>query len=484
MGVVETETAFGLSPSLAAELDRFLACLDIPFSSPMDRAMKIADATDNAVAKAALLPRIGDFTGSIAAHYDALARPRTGQHDRLILESLIQMLDREGETTVAEARAVRLEWWRRFGASVANPDRVLRNTRDPDRRIVLGVVSSNFKHSSAGNCLEAILFNFSEAVRVICYSTSTAGTAVDPRAVIFHSLLDVVDVSRLSEPALAARMRADGVDIALDGMGFTYGNRLAAFAERLAPIQITGLGYATGSIPAMDYILLDPITAGDDSFFEQVLHAPCVVSYLPPMDLVCPPVAPQPTGPVTFGAFHCFIKISAAYLTACRRILDRVPGSRIVFKGKEYGEAELQHRIVTALGDRCEFWPTTQQMAHFDAFKHVDFVLDPWPQTGGITTCEALYMGVPSVTLAGERTIQRACAAILAAVDCHDGITTTVDDYVERAVEWATTSRDWLAEQRPYWRPRLMASAVIRGYVPALEALLRSVWRAWCAEGV
>lgn len=469
-------------PFVSAELDAFFAASAwIRGTSPMDRALKIADALDSAEARAALLPRVGDMKGSIRAHRRVLVEANPGLDQRRVLESLIQMIDRDADTTIAQARAVRQDWWDRFGAPLVSRQRPHTNDRDPERPIRVGVVSANFKHSSAGNCLEAVLLGHSEAVQLTCYSTQPLGS--DPIAWMFEALTHVVDVSAMSEAALAARVRADRIDILVDCMGFTYGNRLGTFCERPAPIQATGWGYATGTIPAMDVILLDAITAGQDQFFERVVQLPCVISYAAPA-MFLPDVAPQPTGRVTFGAFHCFIKINPDVLRTYRRVLDGVPGSRIVFKGKEYGEQVLRDRIVAALGDRCDFWPQTLQLEHLDAFKHLDLVLDPFPQTGGITTCEALLMGVPSVTLAGERTIQRACAAILAAVDCHDGITTTEDDYVDRAVEWVTTSRGWLAAQRPYWRERLMQSPIIAGYPQAVEAIYRQLWRAWCAEGV
>jgi len=475
-----------VQPELPSNFDlvlrRFLDVVAVTGGvSPMDRALKIARAMDHLVALAALSPRIGDMKGSIGAHREALRKPAVGQNDRLVLESLIQMLDREADTTIADARAVRAEWWSRFGEPCMNRQSPHTNNRDPERPLVVGCVSSNFKHSSAGNCLQAVVLNHSDAVRPIFYSTSSP-SHVDPMTWVFQASGHLVDVTKMNERAFAQRVRADKVDILIDCMGFTYGNRLCSFAERPAPIQATGWGYATGTIPAMDYILLDAITAGNDLFYEQIVNLPCVISYVPPA-MFCPDVQAQPKGPVTFGAFHCFIKINPEVLQAWKRILDGVKNSRIVFKGKEYGDVSLQRSITDVLGaQRCEFWPTTQQMEHFDAYKHIDLVLDPWPQTGGITTCEALHMGVPSVTLNGARTVQRAAASILDAVGCQAGITNSVDEYVTRAITLVTGGRRWLSEERPKWRERLRASRVCAGYVNAVEDIYRQLWRAWCAR--
>lgn len=445
----------------------------------MDRALKIAEAIDSPAMRAAILPRIGDMKGSIYWHRKTLETP--GYQHRIVLESLIQMIDREGDTTIAEAAEVRREWWTRFGEGpFVSRRKPHPNDRDTERPLRVGYVSANFKHSSAGNCLEAIVLRHSDAVIPICYSTQSFSHA-DPVTWVFQALVECVDISKMSEPDFAERVRADKIDILVDCMGFTYGNRLQAFCERPAPIQATGWGYATGTIPAMDVIFLDKVTAGHDKFSERVVNLPCVISYVPP-SMFCPDVQPAPTGPVTFGAFHCFIKINPTVLAAWRRILDRVPGSRIVFKGKEYGDAELQRRITDVLGARCEFWPTTRQLEHLDAFRRVDLVLDPWPQTGGITTCEALHMGVASVTLIGERTIQRAAAAILEAVGFKDGVTKTVDEYVDRAVDLVTHRRAWLAEQRMTFRERLKQSVICTGYVESAETVYRNEWRTWCAN--
>lgn len=482
MGVAATRVADCASVEIPPALDRFLACsLGIEGTSPMDRALKIADALDDPLMKAALLPRIGDMRGSIYWHRKSLELP--GPQQRVVLESLIQMLDREGDTTIKAARAVRQQWWDTIGAPLATRSRPLVGVnRDPDRPLKVGYVSANFKHSSAGNCLEAVVLRHSDAVQPVCYSTQPKGLG-DPLSWMFEALVPVVDVSGISEAALAARVRADHIDILIDCMGFTYGNRLGTFCERPAPISATGWGYATGTIPAMDWVLLDAITAGRDAFFEAIAELPCVISYAPPA-MFCPDVAPAPTGPVRFGAFHCFIKINPAVLACWKVILDKMPGSTIAFKGKEYGEAALRERITGWLGaERCVFLPQTLQLDHFAAFKDIDLVLDPYPQTGGITTCEALHMGVPSVTLIGERTIQRAAAAILAAVGCYDGITETVEGYIDRAVQLVTTRRPWLGRQRREWRHRLATSRICTGYVPAVETLYRDLWHDYLDGG-
>ncbi len=466
----------GLNPdALPPDFLRMLTALSIQGSSPVDRALKIADALDSAPAKAAFLPRIGDMKGAIAAHRQVVDEK---PHDsRIVLESLIQMIDRESDTSVASSRAIRQEWWNTYGADV--PIRRGGTSRDVSRPLRVGYVSSNFKHSSAGNCLEALILKHSDDVQAICYSTC-APSQTDPMSWVFQALTQFVDVSHLSEEDFAQRIRDDQVDILVDCMGFTHGNRLRSFCEHPAPIQITGWGYATGTIQAMDYIILDGITRGDDEFFETPVNAPCVITYGLPHGV--PEIAPAPSGPMTFGAFHCFIKVNDEVLRVWRRIVDAVPGSRVIFKGKEYAEPLLQERILNALGPRAEFWPQTHHLDHLASFKDIDLVLDPWPQTGGVTTCEAICMGVPSVTFLGDRTIQRAAAAILDAVGFQQGIAYTEDGYVKRAVELATTMRPWLAGQRPFWRERFMHSRIISHYVPNVVRLYRSLWRDYCLK--
>lgn len=479
MGVVnEGGTVERPYPFVSAEFDRFMeASLYIEGVSPMDRALKIAEAIGSASMRASLLPRIGDMKGSIYWHRKTLEHPE-GLNARVVLESLISMIDRDGDTTIDEAADIRREWWQAHGLPLVAKQRPHTNDRNPDRPLRVGYVSANFKHSSAGNCLEAIVLRHSEAVQPVCYNTNRAEFD-DPITQVFQLQTEFVNVAGLSEAELAARVRADRIDILIDCMGFTYGNRLGTFCERPAPIQATGWGYATGTVPAMDVILLDPITAGADRFAERVANLPCVISYAWPA-MWCPDVRPRLTPTVNFGALHCFIKINPEVLAAWRRILDRVPGSVVTFKGKEYGEASLRASIEAQLGGRCVFLPQSQQMEHLDTFNTIDLVLDPWPQTGGITTCEALQMGVPSVTLMGPRTIQRAAAAILDLVGFHEGLTATVDAYVDRAVELVTTRREWLTGQRFTLRDRLQTSKICRGYPEAVETLFRKLWRRWC----
>lgn len=455
------------------------ASLYIEGVSPMDRALKIAEAIDSASMRAALLPRIGDMKGSIYWHRKTLDHP-VGVNPRVVLESLITMIDRDGDTTLDEARAVREEWWIKYGLPLVAQQRPHLNDWNPDRPLRVGYVTANAKHSSAGNCLEAVMLRHSEAVQPVCYNTNSA-ECDDPITLLFQLKTEFVNVATLTEAQLAERVRTDRIDILVDCMGFIYGNRLGTFCERPAPIQATGWGYATGAVPALDVIFLDAITAGADRFFERVVNMPCVISYVPPA-MFCPPVQPRLTETVTFGALHSFIKINPEVLAVWRRILDRVPRSQIVFKGKEYGEASLRASISSQLGGRCVFLPQSQQMTHYDTFNTIDLVLDPWPQTGAITTCEALHMGATSVTLMGERTIQRAAASILDAVGFSQGIATTVDGYIDRAVDLVTTQRAWLTAQRSTWRERLAQSRVCAGYVPAVEQTYRDLWRARCAE--
>lgn len=480
MGVIEAGTVERPYPFVSAEFDRFMeASLYIEGVSPMDRALKIAEAIDSASMRASLLPRIGDMKGSIYWHRKTLENP-VGLNARVVLESLISMIDREGDTTIAEAAAVRREWWERHGLGPFFKRRPHTNDRDTERPLRVGYVSANFKHSSAGNCLEAIVLRHSDSVQPVCYNTNRPEFD-DPITHLFQLKTEFVNVAHLSEAQLAERVRADKIDILIDCMGFTYGNRLGAFCERPAPIQATGWGYATGTVPAMDVIFLDKVTAGLDKFSERVVNMPCVITYAWPA-MWCPEVKPRLAETVNFGALHCFIKINTEVLAAWKRILDRVPGSIITFKGKEYGEASLRASIERQLDGRCVFLPQSQQMEHLDTFNTIDLVLDPWPQTGGITTCEALHMGVPSVTLLGERTIQRAAAAILEAVGFKDGVTKAVDEYVDRAVDLVTHRRAWLAEQRMTFRERLKQSVICTGYVEAAEAVYRDLWRTWCAN--
>ena len=399
--------------------------------------------------------------------------------NRTALERLIFTLDLSPTTTDTEARIWRHEWWRHFGIPAIARDRPLSNDRTPDRVLRVGYLSGDFRHHSAALAFWSVVLRHSSQIQPVCYSTILPADH-DVATVNFQKGTEWHDVADLSELALADKIRADRIDVLVDCAAFTPGNRLVTFCEHPAPIQITAWGYATGlGMPACDVLFSDVVLRGSsDRVAERVVTLPCVIPWGPPSSI--PAIADRVDGPPTFGAFHRLSKVNADVLAVWARVLDAVPDAQLICKGAQYMEPSVQRWITAAVGPRVRFLPTTSHHDHLQALSQIDVMLDPWPQTGGVTTCECLWMGVPVVTWIGPRMIQRASASILLHVGLSQCITDSADSYVERAAA-LVQNQPWLNDQRATLRARLELSAICSGYVETVEAAYRRLWRAWCA---
>lgn len=397
-------------------------------------------------------------------------------------DNLIVTMDLDPATTGAQAADARREWWQREGIPRYLRRQPHTNDPDPDRPLRVGYVSGDFRGHSAARCFAPILQGHTAAVVPYCYST-TDPTAYDAVTMALMAATTFRDVLMWSEGDLEAQIRADGIDVLVDLSGYSAGHRLAVFCRKPAPVQVSGWGYATSlGLDAIDAVLADRTVAyGSDVYTERVIELPSILHYAGPVD--GPDVSPLPclTHPPTFAAFHRPQKLNDAVLTVWRAILDRVPGSGIQFKGPGYDHPRVRAWIQGYFGDRAGFIGQSSYLHHLAAYQDVDLTLDPWPQTGGITTCEGLWMGVPPVTLLGPRTVQRISASLLLNVGQHGFIATTPDDYVDKAVAWVTTRRDGLQILRRDLRTALQTSPIGIGYVAAVETAYRSLWRDWCA---
>jgi predicted O-linked N-acetylglucosamine transferase (SPINDLY family) len=295
----------------------------------------------------------------------------------------------------------------------------------------------------------------------------------------------------MSDAQLAQRIYADGIDILVDLAGHTGKNRLRAFTFKPAPIQCSYLGYfATTGLAAMDYWLTDEVLTPADTVeqsSETIYRLPrsCLVYEAPD---VAPAVVERPAGgPVTFGSFNDLSKVSAAAVEVWSEILRRVPGSRLLMKARQLaGEAECSawEARFAAQGIEAERLilrsRTEGQAEHLAMYGEVDIALDAIPRTGGATTAEALWMGVPVISLAGERFIERLSATMLNAVGLDELVAMTTADYIEKAVALAGD-----AERQRVLRQGLrarMASSPLcdaRGLAQALEAAYQVMWQHW-----
>lgn len=297
----------------------------------------------------------------------------------------------------------------------------------------------------------------------------------------------------MSDQRLAQTITEDRIDILIDLAGHT-GGRMPLFARKPAPVQAAWLGYpASTGLSAMDYRITDGNAdpAGYDELnSERLVRLPgSYFCYRPPNE------SPQPAPPpaleracITFGSFNNISKLSPSTIRLWSRVLREVPGSRLLLKAEALAEHSARRRILERFGDAgidaarldMRSWESNTA-GHLAAYAGVDIALDTGPYNGATTTCEALWMGVPVVTLAGDRSESRMGASILSAAGCRDWIADGADEYVAIAGRLAAAP-DALHALRAGMRERLRASPLLdgEGFTRGLETAYRRMWQEWC----
>lgn len=399
-----------------------------------------------------------------------------------------QYLPGTSEATLATSHA---EWNRRHAVPlhVARLPHV--NQRDPERRLRWGFVAPEFGDNPVGYFLIRTLEALDPLqAEVFCYADRTHP---EPLTARFQRVArQWRDAGGASDEALAEQIRNDQVDVLFDLAGHTADNRLLVFARKPAPVQIAWAAYpGTTGLDAMDYLIADPrqIPVGCEQHYrEQVLRLPeSYVCYAPPDD--APEVGSLPAlrnGYVTFGSFNNPLKISTATASAWGAILRRVPGARLRLKYFGLDQASPRERVLSLLLaegiglERIQMEGGSPRLDLLAAYRQIDVALDTTPYSGGLTTCEALWMGVPVVTLPGDTFAGRHAASHLAAAGLEAWIAPTREGYLETAIDWAS-DLNRLAEWRAGLRARVQASPLCDGRRLArhLERLVREAWRRW-----
>ncbi len=368
-----------------------------------------------------------------------------------------------------------------------------RRDRDPARRLRIGYVSGDFRqHSCASFVRPLFAAHDPQAVDIIAYSENPRDDAVT-ETIRAHAR-EWRTTTGLGDSAMAELIHRDRIDILVDLSGHTAGNRLPVFALKPAPVQVTWLGYPnTTGLAEIDYRLTDahadpPDSGADDGYAERLWRLPgCFLVYAP--DPAAPPVGRDANSPMTFGSFNHLPKVTPDVVATWSQILAATPGSRLVMKAKRLGDSDVRRRYVALFAghgiaaDRLEFigWQAAPT-DHLALYRCIDLALDPFPYNGTTTTCEALWMGVPVVTLAGDRHAGRVGASLLRATGLDELITRATGEYVERAVELAKNPQE-RAALRANLRGRLEASELCGapGFARRIEGAFREMWRRWCA---
>jgi predicted O-linked N-acetylglucosamine transferase (SPINDLY family) len=394
----------------------------------------------------------------------------------------------------AKVFAEHLRWNREIAAPHRTDVRRHKNDRSPDRVLRIGYISPDLNDHSVGFFFENLLAGHDPAVvEVYCYSDSRKKDKVTER--LRNLCPNWRDVYGKDDARVAEMFRKDRIDILVDLAGHTPGNRILLFLRKPAPIQVTYLGYPdTTGLLEVDYRLTDAVADPIDQTVqwhtEQLFRLPDSFLCMGRME-TAPDITPLPAlsaGYVTFGSFNTLSKVNNRLLQWWAKILAQVPSSRLLIKSinglndprprrrvlKQFTDAGIDpHRIElqSALPDK---------KSHLDLYRRVDIGLDTYPYHGTTITCEALWMGVPIVTLAGRTHVSRVGVSLLSSASLGDLVAQTPEEYVSRAVALAG-DLPRLAEIRATLRTRLAQSPLTnpQTFARNVEAAYQDMWRRW-----
>ncbi|MFN2309807.1 MAG: tetratricopeptide repeat protein [Gammaproteobacteria bacterium] len=385
-------------------------------------------------------------------------------------------------------------WGERFGDP---PGKYLhhRNPKNPGRRLRVGYVSPDFRTHSVAFFAEPLLSAHDpEQVEIYCYATSPKEDEYTRR---FRSIASGWrDISCMPDREAAEQVIADGIDILVDLAGHTSGTRLSLFALKPAPVQISWLGYPnTTGLKAIDCRITDTFAdpADQDPYYVEKLTRVegCFLCFKPMPDAPAPQALPAlREGSVTFGSFNNYAKMNPVVVAAWCGILRRVEGARLLVKNPSLSDPAVRELLLDMIRsqgievERIELLGHTKnQREHLALYQRVDIALDTFPYNGTTTTCEALWMGVPVVGLAGERHAGRVGVSLMHAIGRGQWVAESIEAYTDIAVSLSADLAA-LERERQDLRTRMEQSPLCDGkaFAKKIEAVYRQCWIDWCAS--
>jgi protein O-GlcNAc transferase len=363
---------------------------------------------------------------------------------------------------------------------------------EPARRLRIGFVSGDLRSHPVGFFLESVLahWNSGLGMEAVAYSNHPAHDDLTARLKSRFNMWR--NIWGLSDEAVARLVVSDGINVLVDLSGHTAENRLPLFARRLAPVQVSWLGYwASTGVPTMDFVVADPISVPPEhrsQFTESIWHLPETrLCFAPPAGPGVPEVSSLPAlraGHVTFGSFQRLTKLNDGVLRLWARVLHALPGSRLRLQSTQMKDpsarASLLQRLAAAGIDtaRVQLAAPGTRLEYLAAHAEVDILLDTFPHSGATTTCEALWMGVPTITLAGATMLARQGASLLGCAGLAQWIAADEDDYVARATQHAS-DLEALSRLRSGLRQQAQASPLFDAvrFAAQLQKALHSMWQ-------
>lgn len=452
------------------------------------KAISLKPAIQIADNLGAVLCSQGRFTEAIDIYRKGLVRqPGNAKLLSNLLLTLNYLPDRDQVAVLEEHRKCNELF---SGAKVFD---TFANKPEPERRLKVAYVSADFRDHSVAYFVEPILEGHNRAaIEVYGYSAVTRPDTVTRR---LESVCDHwVDISAMTPDQVAARVREDRIDILVDLAGHTAHNRLTVFARRPAPVQVTYLGYPnTSGMEAIHYRIVDQVVDPADQnryYAEELVRLPgCFLCYQPPED--APSVCSLPAGEggeLTFGSFNNLSKVNDEVIHLWSEVVKAVPGSRLLVKNPSLTDEKTRMRYQQKFfkeglsEQRVELiGHTATRQEHLALYGCVDIALDTFPYNGTTTTCEALWMGVPVMTLSGSTHAGRVGKSLLGCVGLDGWIADRQEDFVT-AVTALAADRGKLVQLRAGLRDRLAASPLCdrEAFAHNIEHAYRTMWYQWC----
>lgn len=356
------------------------------------------------------------------------------------------------------------------------------------KRLRVGFVSGDLYNHPVGFFLESLLGRFDyERIELIAYPTNPKEDELTSRIKPFFSAWK--PLCGLGDEAAAQQIHADAVHILIDLAGHTSHNRLPMFAWKPAPVQVSWLGYfATTGVTAVDYFLADAVgvpEAQRKNFTETIWYLPDTrLCFSEPAQVV--PLAPLPAlnnNRVTFGCFQEYTKVGDDVLKVWSAILTALPEARLRWQCKQFGDENVVKQLCKRFEqhgidpDRVKVHGSMSRAGYLAAHGEVDLILDSFPYPGGTTTCEALWMGVPTLTLAGESLLARQGASLLSAAGLTAWIAETEDDYIAKAIAFSG-DLEGLVQLRARLRQQVLDSPLFDAerFARNFEQALSGMW--------
>jgi len=481
-GLVDAHNSLGVAWYDKGQIDRAIACyqrtpaLDPTYAeghSNLGNAYKDSGRIDMAMAS---------FRKAMELNPNAV-----GPHDNLMVASNYDP-DSDPRTLFVESR----RWNSQHAEPLARFIVGHSNDRDPERRLRIGYVSSDFlRHASAYFLLPLFSHHNRRQVEAICYAQVTGPDRMTGQ------MQDQVQGWRstvgMTDAQVAALVRQDRIDILVDLKLHTADNRLLVFAHKPAPIQVTWLGYpGTTGMDAIDYRLsdpyLDPPDTDEGRYSERTIRLPDTFWCYDPLTDE-PEVSLLPCsagGLITFGCLNNFCKVNDGVISLWANVLNAVPRSRLLLLAPE---GSSRQGVLDRFGreavapDRIEFVAKQPRAAYLRTYHRIDIALDTFPYNGHTTSLDALWMGVPVITLVGKTVVGRAGLSQLSNLRLPELIAQTRDQYVQIAAGLAG-DLPRLAELRSGLRPRMRSSPLMDAgrFARAMEGAYRTMWRNWCAR--